>query len=239
MYKIPKVANDGDIKINIDAVLEQLKNTILKMDFDKAKPLLYWLNDWGGHFLTEEHQFDPEKLIRYERGMVVQAHLGFKVGSEQGGLHYALVVENNNGLGDKVVTVIPLRSLKDKEKPEDVDERFELFLGYGIFKLDIVETENSIVKKEKMLASLTADKINNGKKITIINKTLVKLKKKLNSLKKGTVAQVGQICCLSKLRIYHPTYKGDELSTVKIESLLLDQIDEIVSRLFLKPKSGK
>ena len=58
-----------------------------------------------------EKQFDPKKLIKYRRGNIVSVHLGYNIGSEQGGLHYGLVIDNNNEKSSKVITIIPLRCL--------------------------------------------------------------------------------------------------------------------------------
>ena len=39
---------------------------------------------------------------------------GFNVGSEYGGLHYAVVIDKDNNLSSPVVTVVPLSSTDNK-----------------------------------------------------------------------------------------------------------------------------
>lgn len=185
-------------------------------------------------FLLEEDSFLPETLIRYQRGMIIQAHFGFKVGSEQGGLHYSLVVENNNALRNPVVMVIPLRSLKDGEQPESINDT-EVFLGYGIFRDDIVDVEQRITRLNQA-AQKVREAEGNGSKLKSIEVSIRKYNKKLQSLKKGTVAQINQMCTLSKLRIYHPKFNGDELSSFTLNPIKLDEIDEKITKLYLKPQ---
>ena len=234
MYSIKAITDMENLKTHIDPVLQQLKDSLLSLDYDKAKPLLYWLNDWGGKFLLEEDSFVPENLIRYQRGMIVQAHLGFKIGSEQGGLHYSLVVENNNALRNPVIMVIPLRSLKDGELPENTDAS-EVFLGYDIFQDDIVNLKQKIERLE-YAAQRVQEIERNDSKLRAIKINISKGTQRLQSLTKGTVAQVNQMCTLSKLRIYHAKYNGDELFSLRLDPKKLDDIDEKVSSLYLKPK---
>ena len=76
-----------------DAALANLKNLMDTLQSSpsttgKGKILAYWLNDYA-RLLQSEQSFDPKKLIRYKRGSIVKVHLGYNIGSEEGGLHYA------------------------------------------------------------------------------------------------------------------------------------------------------
>lgn len=77
----------------------------------KADKLSYWISDWV-NFLQYEPQFSPMSLRRYKHGEIIKVHLGFNVGSEEGGLHYAVVAEKENAKSSPVVTVVPLTSVK-------------------------------------------------------------------------------------------------------------------------------
>ena len=95
--EIKELKTQQDLENSLTQVLNELKKTILNdLDFKQAKLLTYWLNDWNEKFLKNEKQFDPKKLIKYRRGNIVSVHLGYNIGSEQGGLHYGLVIDNNN-----------------------------------------------------------------------------------------------------------------------------------------------
>lgn len=77
----------------------------------KADKLCYWIEDWLT-FLDFEPNFSPTSLRRYKRGEIIKVHLGFNVGSEEGGLHYAVVLDKNNPKSSPVVTIVPLTSVK-------------------------------------------------------------------------------------------------------------------------------
>ena len=79
----------------------------------KADKLSYWLEDWST-FLAFEPEFSPKSLRRYKRGEIIKAHLGYNVGSEEGGLHYCVVIDKENSRNSPVVTIVPLTSVKEK-----------------------------------------------------------------------------------------------------------------------------
>lgn len=218
-----------DLPQKIDEVLLQLKNSMLNMDKDTAIKLLYWLNTWGADYLANENKFLYEELIRYKRGCVVEANFGFNVGSEQGGLHYAIVLDNRNNKSNKVLMVVPLESLPDGKKPEDVNEDYEVFLGYGIFKDDILKIEKEIEK----VSIKIVDRESNKLETSALKKTLSKLQKELNKLRKGSVAQIAQICALSKIRIYSPKKIGDKFSNFILNEDKMIDIEEKIMKLYL------
>ena len=75
----------------------------------KANLISYWLKDYA-NMLRFEESFDPKKNIRYTRGDIVKVNFGFRVGSEFGGLHYAVIFDKHNERISPVVSVIPLTS---------------------------------------------------------------------------------------------------------------------------------
>lgn len=98
--------------------------------FKKTDLLSYWLEQYT-KYIQQEHDFDPKRLKSYKRGDIVKLNFGFNVGSEYGGLHYAVVINNDNPHSSPVLTVVPLTSLKtaeDQIHPDDV------FLGNEIYK---------------------------------------------------------------------------------------------------------
>ena len=97
-------------------------------------------------------------LMRYKRGSIVKANFGFKIGSEQGGLHYAVVLDNKNHKSNKVLMVVPIESLSDGKSPDDINEEYEVFLGYGIFKDEIAYVEKRISDLENKISKLKTDK---------------------------------------------------------------------------------
>ncbi|MEC1155644.1 type II toxin-antitoxin system PemK/MazF family toxin [Cytobacillus horneckiae] len=221
--------NEQQVEATTDAVLIELKKAIKTKDIVTAKKLLYWLNTWSADYLLNEQSFNYQSLIAYKRGMVVKADFGFNVGSEQGGLHYALVIEKNNAKSNRTVTVIPLGSLPDNKTENDIDKKYEVFLGYSLFSEEISNIQEKIRKKE------TKKKLfqENGQPIVSIEKELKSLNKKIIDYKKGTVAILSQICSLSKIRIHAPKNSGDELFTFRLDSKNLKKIDNKLAEIYI------
>ena len=66
--------------------------------------------------------------MRYNRGNVLRVNFGFNVGKELGGLHLALVLDNDNKRNADVITVIPLSSTDGRAVHErSVDLGTELY----------------------------------------------------------------------------------------------------------------
>ena len=208
----------------------------------KADKLSYWLEDWT-KFLDFESSFSPSSLRRYKRGEIIKAHLGYNVGSEEGCLHYCVVVEKNNSKNSPVLTVVPLTSLKKKN---DINHLHKgcIYLGNELFTSLISKisyTEKSVVAKIAELTSsvnaLSEAGPENAQKernrilheLDICAKNvdmLDRMKKEVVKMKIGSIALVGQIRTISKIRIYDPKTNFDILSKVKLSNEKLDLIDK-------------
>lgn len=90
-------------------LLEMYINSPEEKYLKKASLLSYWLENFSD-YVKEENNFQPKELISYKRGDVIKVNFGFNVGSEHGGLHYAIVLDNNNLHSSPVITVVPLSS---------------------------------------------------------------------------------------------------------------------------------
>lgn len=114
----------------LNALLEEYITSDDPALLKKTDLLSYWLEQYT-KYIQQENKFEPKYLKSYKRGDIVKLNFGFNVGSEYGGLHYAIVINNNNPHSSPVLTVIPLTSLKTSEDqihPDDV------FLGNEIYK---------------------------------------------------------------------------------------------------------
>lgn len=96
----------------IEEFIDSLNNSDNDKLRSKSDKLCYWIEDWI-RFLSYEESFEPQRLISYNRGEIIKVHLGFNVGSEEGGLHYAVVLDKKNPKKSPVVTIVPLTSVKD------------------------------------------------------------------------------------------------------------------------------
>lgn len=244
-----------------DRALLSLRTYLDAQDEKKGKLLAYWINDYV-RFLEKEVAFDPQKLVRYKRGSIVKAHLGYRVGSEEGGLHYAVVVDVNNAKASPVTTVIPLTSIKSHTDLTKLHHS-NLFLGTEMFDLlkqkirnEIDETEQlkeSLLKKVEEIQAHEVDqnapdaKTQSETRRRLVNalerevkdlaekmKHCVKMDADIQKMKPGSIALVGQITTISKIRIYDPLYPSDTLSNIRLSNGTMDKLDEKVRELFTK-----
>ena len=221
----------NDLKTAFAQLQKDLFNlSIYNLKFDLSIKLAKWLHTWINYYLPSEKDFAYNSLMRYERGMVVFADLGFKVGSEEGGKHFALVIENNNNITNKTITVIPLKSLELNESLLEIDEQHEIFLGYAIFEKEIQKNKNKIAIKQQLLSTQTI----NSDSYNRTFKELATLQKRLDNYNKGSVVLVNQICALSKIRIIFPKHNNDTLSDFKLNSAKLNEIDKLIKKMYLK-----
>ncbi|MDY2986104.1 MAG: type II toxin-antitoxin system PemK/MazF family toxin [Peptoniphilus sp.] len=76
--------------------------------------LSYWLKDYE-KFLRSEDSFKCQKsYFKYKRGQILFVNFGYRVGHELGGNHYCIVVSKNDSLKSSTLTVVPLRTYRNK-----------------------------------------------------------------------------------------------------------------------------
>ncbi|MCI6637396.1 MAG: type II toxin-antitoxin system PemK/MazF family toxin [Lachnospiraceae bacterium] len=129
----------------IDGLLDSYIVTGDTKHMKKADLISYWLEEFS-KYISQEESFDPGRLIRYSRGDVIRVNFGFRVGSEFGGLHFAVVVEKGNARSSKVVTVVPLSSTDGRTiRPENVD------LGQELYTKAIAQQNVLLLKAQKRI----------------------------------------------------------------------------------------
>lgn len=219
-----------ELEKNLTIVLHELKDTILnKLTFKQSKLITFWLDDWNNKYLKNESTFNPKDLIKYSKGNVVKLHFGYNIGSEQGGLHYAVVLDKNNSKSSKTITVVPLRSLKETEHLEDIDSRFELFLGEALFIDKLEYIEKKIIEVN---ADLCKNKLGENEYLQFTAARDKFLKESIN-LRKGTVAIFSQIRTVSKQRISEPIKSYHSLAKYKINYDTILALDNCIITNYL------
>lgn len=139
--------------------------------YKKCSLLAYWLENYT-NYIKNEKTFKPTKMKSYKRGDIIKLDLGFNVGSEYGGLHYAIVINNNNPRNSSVLTVIPLTSVK---KNKEIHEN-DVDLGNEIYR--------SLKLKHDTIMSSLEDSITESKKMRDLSESLlVELTHNLDELK--------------------------------------------------------
>ena len=213
-------------------------------DGAKADKLCYWLQDWMT-FLSFENEFSPMSLRRYKRGEIIKVHLGFNVGSEEGGLHYAVVIDKNNPKSSPVITIVPLTSVKPSTDISKL-RGGSIFLGNELFtnlnsKISTTErqlrkTVGELTDLVKNLNNVSDEELNSfSKRVQNAQdelNLLEKMKRETRRMNRGSIALVNQITTISKIRIYDPKTDHDILSTIKLSNEKLNLIDAEIQKKF-------
>ncbi len=224
-------------------LLHKYKNYVKRLmqeDYKKAAILTYWLRDYLG-YIKSEITFNPRQLITYKRGQIIFVNFGFRVGQELGGLHYAIVLDVKNNKGNSTLTVIPLKSKKDKDTI--YQNIYMVPLGSILIDLLIDKADRmaTAINQEATILARThgADKINSDKSIQNKIKTLrkqyndaISVLKYFNNLKSESMADIGQITTISKQRIKGPIRPNDVLANVILPDKLMKQLEDKIKFLY-------
>ncbi|WP_369355867.1 type II toxin-antitoxin system PemK/MazF family toxin [Lysinibacillus capsici] len=87
-----------------------------------------WLRKFADYIHAEDNKgFKSENLGAFKAGDIIYAEFGYNVGSEYGGRHYAVVIENSP-LKANMIMVVPLSSLDASKTKSDVHPN-DAYLG--------------------------------------------------------------------------------------------------------------
>lgn len=236
---------------SLNGLLESLINCGKNEHLKKADLLSYWLESFS-RYIKYEDTFSPQKLLSYKRGDIIRINLGFRVGAELGGLHYAVVLDKNNKHNSNTVTIVPLSSLK--KHPEEIHER-DLFLGSELYNLVSAKYEHQLSKiKEKMdetnfiiglFESLPEEnrssKINEALELLQAQRNdlsddlnaLKKDEREINRMKEGSIAKIEQLTTISKMRIYVPKKSTDFLAGIRFSQNAMSRINAKIKELYI------
>lgn len=138
----------------LNNMLERYINDHSDSHLKKANLISYWLKDYS-RMINFEEIFDPTRNISYSRGNIVKLNFGFNIGAEYGGLHYGIVLDNDNAHNSPVVTIIPLTSTKEGKEihKNNVD------LGNDIYKLlknKYTKISNELCREQETINQMLA-----------------------------------------------------------------------------------
>ena len=232
----------------------------------QANLLAYWLQDYV-RLLKKESSFDPKKLIRYKRGSIVKVHLGYRIGSEEGGLHFGVVVDVDNRVSAQTATIIPLTSVKPGVDLATL-HKSKIPLGDEVYMALQTKLSDTIQKNKNEMADLQKtvkeklseapaqntpeyvkweqdhhstmeDLLTRIKKLTEKVQQQQKMRSELDGMKAGSIALVGQITTVSKIRIYDPLYPSDVFANIRLSSASMDKLDQKIKELYtFQPKDA-
>lgn len=253
-----KILQKDDVIINkksaikaLNKMLESLINDSSITHLKKANLISFWIKDYV-KFLEFEESFDPTKNISYKRGNVVKLNFGFNVGAEYGGLHYGIVLDNNNAHNSPVVTVIPLTSIKAGKKihTNSVDLGNELYRSLK-FKYDTISKSLNDERTQIMemlelsntLYNLTNDSIHNTESSAVgsdeYSKHLLDAKNYLSALNKLKDSLEDKMNHNTSQTVYLEKI-GNEISQMKEGSIaLVNQITTVSKMRIFDPRNLK
>lgn len=205
------VSKIAEIKANAMFQLENFLTKRLESSDIKQTKLVQTMSFWLLDYIRfQQYKNNPQiKYKRYKRGDVIKVNFGHRIGNEHGGLHYAIVIDNNNALGSNLLTVIPLSS----RKPHLTEEKLgkdRIIIGTEIYK--------KLIDKMNSLSSFSPE--------------AKAVRKELIRMKAGSIALIGQITTVSKYRIYDPLSTKNALHGIRVSEHTLDLIDSKIIELF-------
>ena len=224
-----------------------------QQNLKKVQLISKWIKDYS-NFLRFEDQFDPTKNIAYKRGDIVKINFGFNLGSELGGVHYAIVIDNENRRSANTIVVIPISSYKENKAVYDRD----LFIGsefYNIFssrnKRLLEEARKSLNDLTRIMQIIDRKPDNDADVIALLNEFSTKKKdlekkisiiekcdKELSLMKEGSVVKVEQIRAISKMRIWDPKNTSGILYGIRLSDSTMDKINAKIKELFVFEKNS-
>lgn len=230
--------------------LSDMINTTMSSDYKKAVNLTYWIRDYK-NYLKQEDTFRPVYLPAYKYGAVVEINLGFRVGSEFGGLHYGIVVNKKDKKTSPTLTIIPMRSMKKKKHYTELDlgdefynlaqskvtlliEQYEEMQKN--FNCEAVQIKDQIQHiRSRPIAIEDEDRINEltrkvesltqqGKDISSKIDDLENGLKRMSKLKNGSLALPNQILTISKMRVKDPLSERGTLYNITLSNTTMERL---------------
>ena len=93
-----------------ESTMAKLYGVLTAMDDKLVGIILDWIRRWAD-YLKSEKTFDSKYLKAYYRGEIILVDFGVGRKSEEGGTHYAVVMDNSNNPRNPLLMVIPFTSL--------------------------------------------------------------------------------------------------------------------------------
>lgn len=88
-----------------ERALDDISKMLDRYSGSKREHLLAsWLSEYS-RYIKQEETFKPQYLKRYKRGEIIKVNLGYRLGNEEGGPHYAIVLNKNNSPYSDILTI--------------------------------------------------------------------------------------------------------------------------------------
>lgn len=247
MRKYKDEKNKEEFKAKKSKVLNKLEDYIddeIERDYKRSYLITSWLDEYR-QFLKQELTFQPQYRPVYKQGAVVLVNLGFNIGSEEGGMHYCIVLNKKDTKDNPILTVVPLSSVKKNKKryPTDVDldtEIYDLvFTKAKTTRNRVKETLDILQETLEDIDSSNADGIN----IESIEKNIKSAEndidlterciQKIQNLKSGSYAICNQITTVSKVRVKDPIKPNSVMHDIIVSDAILNDIYNKITKYYM------
>ena len=242
---------------SLNGLLESYINSDNEKLYKKAFNISSWIHSYT-NYLYFESCFIPAKNIAYKRGDVVKVNLGYNVGNELGGIHYAVVIDKENKHHSGMITIVPLSSRKDRIYKRDIDLGNDLYKQLNNKLTTLKKSANEENEKLEKLIQLievmaknqlpdkNANKTNVEKAEQVFEQIRIQqtellqeiellknMQSEIDRMKTGSIAKVEQITSISKIRILDPKQTGDVLHNISLSATSMKLINSRLQELYL------
>lgn len=229
-FKDPK--NKVYLQKAISSLSKDYSNMLISMtnqddsNYKRAALLYYWLRDYR-NYVKNEPKFNSVYTPPFRRGNIANINFGFNLGSELGGLHYAIVISDSRPTNPMLI-VAPMTSFKPSHQLNDS----EIFIDNQLF-LQLKGKQDALVQtlKHQRATSIDSESDDINSKLD----QLQKIKKQIQKLKNGSIINISQICAISKMRVIDPQSPLDVFYNISVSSDVLDKIDNKIKQFFMNP----
>ena len=231
--------NKNDLLTTIDNVINNIKTFIssfLDTDIKKAKNIIYWLKYHFIYLQDEENFLNRKSYKKYKYGQIINISLGYNLGRELGGVHYAVVMNVNDTPTNSNLIVVPLSSKKNEKKLGINDTRIDIGSEFkDILSKKYSDFEEQNNKLISSLSSLSHKEL--GIAIGKVHNNVYLLKKidaELKKMKEGSYVVTHQIRAISKIRIIAPILKNDYFDNIVLSSKTMENINRKLDEMIKK-----
>lgn len=233
----------------LNRLLEGYINEPSGKHLKKAHLISFWIKNYVD-LINFEETFDPTRNISYKRGNIVKINFGFNVGSEYGGLHYGVVLDNQNDHNSPVLTVIPLTSIKEEKTvhPNSVALGNEIYkslkIKYDTISQSLEKEQNEIVEMIALSKILIQASEKSQEELSLLDATDPTYQQKYQDIQTHIMA-ANKLDEIWKERNKHNQEEqdylakiGDEISRMKKGSIaLVNQITTVSKMRIFDPRN--
>lgn len=224
----------NDIKIFIETVLAQIKNFFDEFVSTTSKRcylIANWLKFYFAYLRNEQEFLNKKNYKTFKYGQVIRVSFGFNIGHELGGIHYAIVINNDDSPYSSDLIVIPLSS-KHKEISTNTKES-RIDIGFEL--KNIIKNKIDSVAEKMLNLMKNIDRENIKEEDTNKLKKFMELYDKLNTeyenMSDGSIILTKQIRFITKMRIMAPTTKTDYFNNIILSTETMHKITDKLKSL--------